>query len=260
VLDFHSHVMPGVDDGATDDEEAAAALQAFAEQGVRVLVATPHVSGLLTLRPDTLHARLVEIDAGWARLERIAAAVPALEVHRGAEVMLDTPSPDFSDPRLRLAGGPFVLVEFPYMSVPPRSEAVLQHIAVAGRTPVVAHPERYHGVSVGSALPAEWKQAGARLQVNSGSITGRYGQQARENAFDLLERGLADYLCSDYHSRGLPATGKALLALTEAQADEQADLLVRVNPLRLLDGAQPLPVPPLPRQAGLMQRLREWLR
>jgi protein-tyrosine phosphatase len=259
LLDFHNHVIPAVDDGAADDEQAAAALQAFVAQGVTVVIATPHVNGLLTLRPEALQKRLAEIDDGWSRLERIADGID-VRIHRGAEVMLDTPAPDFADERLRLAGGAYVLVEFPYMSVPPRSDAVLRHIRLTGRIPVIAHPERYHGVVEASPLPAEWKEVGALLQINAGSVTGRYGPQARANAIDLLHRGLADYVCSDFHARGQPYTSKALRALEEAGAGEQADLLIRVNPLRLIEGAPPLQVPALPRQAGLMDRLRQWLR
>jgi protein-tyrosine phosphatase len=259
LLDFHNHVIPAVDDGAADDEQAAAALQAFVAQGVMVVIATPHVNGLLTLRPEALQKRLAEIDDGWSRLERIAGGID-VRIHRGAEVMLDTPAPDFTDKRLRLAGGAYVLVEFPYMSVPPRSDAVLRHIRLTGRVPVIAHPERYHGVVEASPLPADWKEVGALLQINAGSVTGRYGPQARANAIDLLQRGLADYVCSDFHARGQPLTSKALRALEEAGAGEQADLLIRVNPLRLLEGAPPLKVPALPRQAGFMDRLRQWLR
>jgi protein-tyrosine phosphatase len=261
LVDFHNHVIPGVDDGATDDSQAAAALQAFSEQGIDTVIATPHISGMLTLRPPELQERLAEIDAGWRRLERIVREQHALaRVYRGAEIMLDIPQPELTDERLRLAGGNFALVEFPYMTVPPRSRAVLEHLVRAGIIPVIAHPERYVGIAPLSTLPAEWKEAGALLQINAGSITGRYGPQARVNALALLERGSADYLCSDYHARGRPSTAHALEILAELGAEEQGVLLARVNPLRLLEGNRPLPVPPTARPSGLMQRLRQWLR
>lgn len=260
MLDFHNHVIPGVDDGAADDAQAAAALRAFREQGVETLIATPHINGLLTLRPEALEERLAEIDAGWQRLQDIVLeGFPGMHVHRGAEIMLDTPTPDLGDSRLRLAGGRFALVEFPYMTVPPRSRFVLQHLVAAGVTPVIAHPERYMGMAAFSELPVEWKSAGALLQVNAGSVTGRYGPKARENAIGLLERGLADYLCSDFHARGRPSTAHALSILREMGAGEQAGTLTAVNPARLLEGEPPVPVEPIPRQTGLMQRLRQWL-
>jgi protein-tyrosine phosphatase len=261
LLDFHNHVIPCVDDGASSDEEAVAALRAFHAQGVTAVIATPHLSGMLTLRPDALAERLAEIDRGWERLIVIAATgCPDVELHRGAEIMLDTPSPEIADERVRLAGGSFVLVEFPYMTVPPRSSAPLQRLHDGGYVPVLAHPERYVGLDPGSALPQEWRDAGALLQINAGSITGRYGPQVRTNALRLLERGLVDYMCSDYHSRSRPSTAHAIQILSELGGEEQASLLTAVNPSRLLQGERPIPVPAMPRLTGLMERLRQWLR
>jgi protein-tyrosine phosphatase len=261
LLDFHNHVIPGVDDGAADDEQAAAALEAFSDQSIDTLIATPHINASLTLSPALLQERLAEIDAGWGRLTRIVTSrFPAMHVHRGAEIMLDTPQLVLDDPRLRLAGGRFALVEYPFMSVPPQSTSVLQLLVRAGVVPVIAHPERYTSFAAMSMLPAEWKAAGALLQVNAGSILGRYGPQARDAAFALLERGMADYICSDFHARGRPATAAARTALLELGGEEIADILISVNPRRLLDDEMPLPTPSLMRQPGMLDRIREWLR
>jgi protein-tyrosine phosphatase len=261
LLDFHNHVIPGVDDGAADDEQAATALQAFSDQSIDTLIATPHINASLTLTPDLLEERLKEIDAGWHRLTSLVATrFPAMRVHRGAEVMLDTPQPVLSDLRLRLAGGRFALVEYPFMGVPPQSTSVLQLLIRGDIVPVIAHPERYTSMTVTSPLPAEWKAAGALLQVNAGSIVGRYGPQARDNALALLERGMADYICSDFHARSRPATAAAREALAELGGAEIAEILTAVNPRRLLDGEMPLPVPSLQRQHGMLGRIREWLR
>lgn len=261
TVDFHNHVMPGVDDGASDDAEAASALRAFLAHNTRQIIATPHVNGSLTLRPEQLEERLREIDAGWDRLERIASEhVPEMEIHRGAEVMLDTPEPDLSDERLRLAGTRFALCEYPFMTVPPNSTGVLNRLVAAGVTPIIAHPERYVGVDTTCALPLRWRAAGALLQVNAGSLSGRYGEQARFNAFAILEHALADYICSDYHARGRPSTAGAANIITEAGGAEQLQLLTSVNATRLLLGEQPLPVAPLRLKLGVKDRLRRWMR
>jgi protein-tyrosine phosphatase len=261
LLDFHNHLIPGVDDGAADEEQSAAALQALSDQGIDTIITTPHINGSLSLQPPALAERLREIDAGWARLVAVVASrFPRLKLYRGAEVMLDTPQPDLSDARLRLAGGAFALVEFPFMTVPPQSTSVLRHLSTHGIVPVLAHPERYSGLPRAGDLTAEWKSAGALLQVNAGSLTGRYGADARASAFALLERGLCDYICSDFHARGRPSTAGARRILAELGAAEVADLLTIVNPQRLLDGAPPLPVAPLRRQRNIMGRLREWLK
>jgi protein-tyrosine phosphatase len=261
LVDFHNHLIPGVDDGAADDAEARAGLDALWAQGVRAVVATPHVDGSLTHRQEELERRLLELDEGWRRLRDAAVPLyPELVLKRGAEVMLDTPHPDLSDERLRLAGGQYVLVEYPFMMVPPQSSRVLDHIVAAGHIPIIAHPERYVNVTPSSVLPQEWRDHRALLQINAGSITGRYGPQARANALSLLQRGLADFMCSDYHARGVPETRSAYAALTELEAVQHAELLLKVNPRRMLDGALPIPVPPLSIERSLGARVRRWFR
>lgn len=254
MIDVHSHLMPGVDDGARSVEEALEAVGRFQEAGFTRLATTPHVDGSLTDRPGALEARLAELDAAW---ERLGAALDgaAPELLRGTEVKLDTPRPDLGDERLRLGGTRFVLVEFPFLSVPPRSTAALEAIRERGWIPVVAHPERYDGGRPPDGLPAAWRRAGGYLQVNSGSLLGRYGTAAARLAWQLLEEGSVDLLASDYHSRGSLRTADCVSELAKAGADEQADLLLRVNPGRILDDLPPLPVPPLVARSGFWRRL-----
>jgi protein-tyrosine phosphatase len=259
ITDFHNHVMPGVDDGAQTVEESTAALRAFAAEGVSRVIATPHVDASLGTRPEALQRRLDELDAGWARLLE-AAADTGVEVLRGAEVALDVPEPDVSEPRLRLAGTDFVLVEFAYMSVPPNSTNVLARIRRSGLIPVLAHPERYGALGSNPDLAQEWRDAGAFLQVNGGSLLGRYGEEAKRSAELLLARGLADYVCSDYHTRTGPWVSRYRQWLNEHDGSEQAALLMHVNPQRLVDNEPPIPVPPLLHQRNLWHRVRSIFR
>ena len=225
IVDLHSHLMPGVDDGAKDLEESRAALLAFREDGVEAAVTTPHLKGSLTQMPDVLERRLDELDRAWQCVSAmVSREFPGFEFHRGVEMMLDTPDPDASDPRLRLAGGPFVLVEFPFMSVPPRSTNVLAKLCRQGWVPIVAHPESYQGLDREVNLPGEWRAAGAYLQVNSASLIGRYGPDAQRVAMQLLGRGWVDYLSSDYHARGKPRVASARRLLTELGGEEHVQL------------------------------------
>lgn len=250
MIDLHNHLIPGVDDGAADAAEARAGVEAMAAQGVDRLVCTPHVNGSLTREPRLLAERLAELDAGWAALQEAARGGPAVQLGRGAEVMLDTPEPDLSDPRLRLAGTRFVLVEFPFMNVPPNGQNALFELAMRGWRPILAHPERYANARADLHDAGEWRRVGAVLQVNAGSLIGRYGKQAETLAWGMLERGWADLLGSDYHARNRLALAEARAALEARGAGEQAALLLDVNPARVLDGKDPLEVPPVARPAG----------
>src|SRR5687767_11094935 len=107
IIDFHNHLTPGVDDGAQDMEESAAAIEAFAADGVLGVVVTPHFDASLTLNAAEFGKRIGELDAGWTRLQEVGQRYPKLALYRGAEVLLDVPEPDLSDPRIRLNGGGF---------------------------------------------------------------------------------------------------------------------------------------------------------
>jgi tyrosine-protein phosphatase YwqE len=243
--------MPGVDDGAQEPADSAAALGRFRTEGAGQIITTPHVMGSFTLDPDRLEARLAELDAGWELLRAVVEADgnkmgSALRVERGAEVMLDVPDPDLSDDRVRLAGGPYVLVEYPMLRLPPlNAEFAVSEIRARGWTPVIAHPERYRNLDPSLVEVERFRRAGAFLQMNAGSLFGDYGKTAAGHARRILMAGEADYVASDYHARGEPGMQRFVRAMSDAGFSEQAELLTVTNPGRLLMGEPPLRVPPI---------------
>jgi protein-tyrosine phosphatase len=250
--DFHSHLVPGVDDGASDRSYSAGALTRFRAEGVGTIITTPHFNGSLTHEPALLAERLTQLDAGWATLEAVVADDAAqfgtpLRVLRGTEVMLDVPEPDLSDARLRLGGGPFVLVEFPGLRLPPMNgaEVAIHALVRAGWRPVIAHPERYRNADESLGEFARCKAAGALLQLNVGSLFGDYGKTAAAYATALLTAGWIDYVSSDYHARGEPGVARFVGALVQSGYAAQAEVLTVTNPGRLVAGEAPLPVAPL---------------
>ena len=248
--DFHSHLVPGVDDGAREVADSARALRSFREEGVGQIITTPHFLGSLSLSPERVAERLAALDAGWEALVRVAAEDAALHgtsmlVARGAEVMLDVPEPDLGDARLRLAGGPFVLVEYHNLQLPPNAEVAIAALRRQGWKPVLGHPERYRDLDRSATQIARLRHAGALLQVNVGSVFGDYGRTAANHARTMLAAGWADYVSSDYHCRGEPGVARFATAFAEAGFSPQVELLTVTNPGRLLAGDDPLPVPPL---------------
>ncbi len=258
--DLHSHLVPGVDDGSRTLEEARNGLRRLKAAGVRRVVTTPHLDGSLTRDRGLLEGRLAEVDEAWGSLQRMAEGeFPGLDLHRGHEVMLDIPDPDLSDPRVHLAGTPFVLVEWPGLQVPPSTLSVLDRLVSSGIRPIIAHPERYRGLDRDTALPGEWRERGALLQVNHGSVLGMYGDLPRRRAITLLERGWVDLMASDFHGRAhlSPSVREAQEVFSEWGGGDRFDLLARVNPARILGGEDPLPVIPLIVKKRVWQRLRE---
>lgn len=256
--DLHSHLVPGVDDGARSLEEALDAVEAMTRVGIRRIVTTPHFQASLLSDPARADRRIREVQRAFREVAvRARERFPEVVLWRGFEVMLDDPHPDFSDPRVRMAGTRFVLVEWPGLKVPPGTEAVIATIRESGWVPILAHPERYRGLDQRLDLPRRWRRAGALLQVNHGSLIGQYGNEARSHAHRLLQAGLADYLSTDHHPRPDNAVRVPPVRefFEEAGAEESFMMLTRTNPQRLMDDVEPIPVPPVEAKPGLLSRL-----
>jgi protein-tyrosine phosphatase len=260
--DLHNHLIPAVDDGARTLDDTLDAVERLWAAGVRMAITTPHVDASVAYDRKLLERRLNPVDEAWGMAEEVVRErFPDFTFRRGHEVMIDVPDPDFRDPRLRLAGTSFVLIEWPRLMLPPRTDAVITRICEAGYRPIVAHPERYHGMSNELALAAEWRRLGAFLQVNHGSLDGRYGKEPQAMAFELLRRGHVSYLSSDFHAR---CHLKIHIEdsrewLRERGGGEQFELLTAANPWRVLNDEEPLPVPAIRGESGVWKRMRRWL-
>ena len=247
MIDLHTHLLPGVDDGARTFDEAVRVLTRFAEQGVTRVVCTPHLRAT-----DATEAPFVRNAALLAELRQRVGAAPALSL--GWEVMLDRPGADFTRTSLRLGGAAAVLVEFPRSGIPPRAADELYRIRSSGIVPVVAHPERYVGASV--AHVRDWRAAGAVMQGDATFLLG--GGERGQLARAMLAQGLFDLLASDNHgdARSLGAAREWLAAVG---ATEQAELLTHENARRVLAGEAVEPVPAVAVRAGVVDRPRELL-
>jgi protein-tyrosine phosphatase len=248
LADLHSHVLPAVDDGAVDLEGALRTLEALEADGVTAICATPHLRA--SASPDS--ERRLRADAAWAELTAAGSDRPrGLRLHRGFEVLLDA-VPDADDPQLRLAGTSYMLVEWASFTVPDDSEWWIERLVAAGIKPVIAHAERYFGYRGDYEVVGEWRRRGALVQVNSGSLSGEHGEGAGRQAEALFARGWVDLLASDTHARPdrNPSVRDSFDALASRGAAEHAELLLSVNPRRILEDAPTVPVPPLEGDEG----------
>ena len=247
MIDIHSHLLPGVDDGSADIETSVAVLQRFANHGIEVLVCTPHLAASeVEFAPYERNRALLA--------ELIAAAPPKPVLRLGWEIMLDRPGVDLRSPHLSLGGARAVLVEFPRAYLPVGTSDELDRIRRSGVVPVVAHPERYYGCTLDTVR--SWRDAGAVIQTDATMLLAR--GPMTELAKSLLAAGLIDCLASDNHGdrRSLAA---ARVWLEEMGAEEHAHVLTHSNAARVLANEPPIPVPPLPLGRGVFHRLRELL-
>lgn len=249
MIDLHSHLLPGVDDGSKSVAQSVRVLDAMRDAGVTAICLTPHHRvGRLSLGLPASH------DTAFVALS--AAAPKTIVLHRGVELMLDRPvPPDIRElPWLTLGGTRYVLVEFTSQVAISAATNALHQIVQAGLIPVLAHPERYRAASPQAV--AQWKAAGALMQVDATTLltTRGRGQRARE----ILANGLADIIAADNHGDGrLIGTGYRFLC--EAGGSSQADLLARKNPAAILADEVVDPVPRLVIKTGLMDKLKQIL-
>ncbi len=258
ITDLHSHLVPGVDDGAPTVDDALEGVGRMVEREVGAIVTTPHLSGLLTHRPRELELRLGEVEEAFDTVSKaIRDRYPELSFLQGHEVMLDCPDPDLSDPRLRLGNSNVVLVEWPRLQIPPETPRVIEAISETGVQVLIAHVERYGGYGLRMALVEEWRQSGALFQCNYGAICGRYGSEARSRMVRLLEKGWVDCLATDFHGRPHLRLYMECARRTfeELHAEEAWRLLTRTNPARIVRGERPVPVPPIESEPGLLERV-----
>jgi protein-tyrosine phosphatase len=258
LVDIHNHLVPGVDDGARNLPAVLESVERMTRLGIRRIVTTPHLQGSLTFERARYAHRMDEVTEAYEQArEAIEQSFPEVQFDRGHEVLIDVPEVDFSDPRIRLAETSFVLIEWPRLQVPPGTPRVIESIRNQGYRPIVAHPERYADLTQTLALAGRWREVGAYLQVNFGSLVGRYGKNARLAALQLLRQGWVDYMASDFH--GHPTIDiyldEALREFHYREAIATAEILCRANPARLLENLEPLPVPSLPSDPGFLTRL-----
>jgi len=245
VIDIHTHLLPGVDDGSPNADHSAMVIARLHGEGVRGIVCTPHLNASRAGdAPFEHHAALL----AWLR----EGAPAGLALHSGFEIMLDTGAFDLTDGRLGLGGSRARLVEFSRRGLPPDATELLLRVRAQGLVPVVAHPERYQGCTIETI--ATWRELGAVIQCDAMALLG--GGAMTEFARAMLGAGQVDILASDNHGdRRSLAT--AVLWMTEIGAETQAGLLTRENPALLLAGKPMRPVPPVSFQRGMFDRLRE---
>jgi protein-tyrosine phosphatase len=244
MIDIHTHLLPGVDDGSPSIEASLPILRRFGNSGVDTVVCTPHLEAS---RADSApHARHRDI------FDRLCAAAPAVpRLLLGWEIMLDVPGVDLTDPRLALGGSSAVLVEFPARNLPPNTTRELARLRDSGVVPVVAHPERYR--PCGPALVAEWRDVGAVIQMDVPAVFG--SKRLSEFAEQLLAHGLIDIFASDTHAdaRSLELGRRWLSAVA---SPDVVHLLTTENARRLLANEPLAPVPAIHLRHGMLERLR----
>lgn len=237
-------MLPGLDDGAEDVEEALEICRAAAADGITVLAGTPHVRRDHQTTADAMEAALELLRAAADSIVRL---LPGGELDLDE---LDRPREELA--RFGLGGNPaYLLVETPYVGWPRDFAERLFRLRSAGFTPVLAHPERNPEVQGRPALLEPLVAGGALVQLTAAAVDGRIGPRSQACARTLIDRSLAHLIASDAHAPSVRAIGMA--AAAHSVGGELAGWLTVGVPGAIVDGK---PLPPRPAaEAGRKRRL-----
>lgn len=194
--DMHAHWLPGIDDGVKTMDESMDMLEAFVQTGYRRLIATPHVYWDYYKNTTDIIKQIFE-----SVKKEAAHRFPELELLFAAEYYMDDNFRELLDKKQLLClWDNKVLVEQGYFAEIPGLHEIIFDMLVKGYQPVLAHPERYPYYVHNEKKLRKIKDAGTEMQINIGSLTGKYGKTLQNHAYKLLESGYIDHFGSDAHS------------------------------------------------------------
>lgn len=195
-IDIHSHLLPGIDDGAATIEDTAVLINGLQEIGFKKFITTPHTMGEVWKNTSESISQKLTSTVPDLHIPDIGSRIKA-----ASEYMIDAEFWElFKNERLLTLKDNYVLVEISYLNPPIQLYDVLFELQVAQYQPVLAHPERYnfyHELSLSHYK--KLKKAGCLFQLNMLSTTGYYGERVAKTADLLLKNGLIDFIGSDVH-------------------------------------------------------------
>lgn len=196
-VDFHSHILPGVDDGVRNFEKSKDILSSYYEAGVKKVYLTPHVMEDVPNTKEGLTKRFEELKA---YLEKESVKVPQLEL--ASENMLDGAfAAKLENGELLTLGNNHVLIETSYYNAPYNLKELIFKLISKSYTPILAHPERYDYMQ--NPDYEQLKEMGVLFQLNLPSLMGLYGSHVQKKAKQLLMNGYYSFVGSDLHRMSL---------------------------------------------------------
>lgn len=245
MIDLHTHILPGVDDGAKTLDDSVAMARVASEDGITTIVATPHRNSWTYNAPrEDAEARLNEVR------DACRQAGVAIQLVLGGEAYV---APDIANQvrdglAFTINNGRYVLVEWPFDQYPAYSDQAIFDLQVVGLIPIMAHAERYRVIQRDPERIIPLIERGVLIQVTSGSLLGDLGLEAKRTAETLLVRDMAHVLASDSHSidRRPPVLNEAYHRAAQLIGEDRARSLVIDTPRQIVDNQDVKLSPPRP--------------
>ncbi len=197
MIDLHSHILPGVDDGAADMEESAAILKFMQQKGLKKIAATPHYP----LYKEKDYKKMIGEKLGQLR-EKAKSENIDIEILSGSEILIEKKLPWLLNDNklLTINNTDYLLLETHPILLPDYFPEIIHDIQAMGFKIIIAHPERYNFIQKDPTLLYDWVELyDLKLMLNSSSIFGLHGKRAQNTAEKLLDIGLCHLMSSDTH-------------------------------------------------------------
>lgn len=238
MIDLHSHMLPGVDDGAADEQQALEMARQAVAEGVKIQACTPHIyPGVYPNTGPDILARVAWFQ-NLLDFERIPLRVVAgADVHIAPNLVQRIRAGDV----LTLNNSKYILIEPPHHILPPRTEQIFFNLQAAGYHPILTHPERMTWIDQRYDLIKSLVKSGVWMQLTAGALTGRFGPRATYWSERMLDEGMVHVVATDAHDpvRRRPAWAEAVEALRARVGDEETNLLVQERPEAVIRDVSP---------------------
>lgn len=195
MIDIHTHILPGLDDGSPSLENSLEHIKLMVEAGVTDIFVTPHyITGEYNNTPDIIEEKRLLLQ------KDIDKAGYSCKLHKGVEVYLtDNVHEQLNLREYTLGNSDYILVETAMNGFPVNLLDILYRMVKSGLKPIMAHPERYADVIKSSSKVEDLIYRNVYMQANAGSFLGVYGDAAANTAWELLQKGFIHFIASDCH-------------------------------------------------------------
>jgi protein-tyrosine phosphatase len=251
VIDLHSHILWGLDDGARTLDDSLEMARMAAAAGTTDIVASPHSNNEYRFDPELVESRIAELQA---------AAGDSIRIHFGCDFHLTMENVEAAlaaPDRFSIAHRGYLLVEFADFVIPRTTPEIFRRLLGAGMRPIVTHPERNPLLVKRIPELAQWVNLGCLMQVTAASLDGRFGREAKATAETMMRQGLVHVLASDAHDakHRPPVLDGAWELVNKEYGAETARLLLEENPRAILAGVA-LPAGPM----AVAKKKMKWFR